>query len=151
MPLPVRFLNMVGRSVNTIGFQPLNLSLDKLLQTATDNTGLSDFGENDFRQPLALLLEGLEKEANLSLLGRIIAKSDLVRTLENRLNFVALLKQQPEIEEQRIERPIFVVGPPRSGTTIFHDLLVMDPDNRVPPYLGNGSTAAAAGNGNLWQ
>ncbi|MFB0950642.1 MAG: hypothetical protein QMB10_05270, partial [Halioglobus sp.] len=86
MPLPVRFLNMVGRSVNTIGFQPLNLSLDKLLQTATDNTGLSDFGENDFRQPLALLLEGLEKEANLSLLGRIIAKSDLVRTLENRLN-----------------------------------------------------------------
>ena len=132
MPLPVRFLNMVGRSVNTIGFQPLNLSLDKLLQTATDNTGLSDFGENDFRQPLALLLEGLEKEANLSLLGRIIAKSDLVRTLENRLNFVALLKQQPEIEEQRIERPIFVVGPPRSGTTIFHDLLVMDPDNRVP-------------------
>ena len=132
MPLPVRFLNMVGRSVNGIGVQPLNLSLNKLLQTATDNTGLSDFGENDFRQPLALLLEGLEKEANLSLLGRIIAKSDLVRTLENRLNFVALLKQQPEIEEQRIERPIFVVGPPRSGTTIFHDLLVMDPDNRVP-------------------
>ena len=81
MPLPVRFLNMVGRSVNTIGFQPLNLSLDKLLQTASDNTGLSDFGEGDFRQPLALLLEGLEKEANLSLLGRIIAKSDLVRTL----------------------------------------------------------------------
>ena len=65
MPLPVRFLNMVGRSVNTIGFQPLNLSLDKLLQTASDNTGLSDFGEGDFRQPLALLLEGLEKEANL--------------------------------------------------------------------------------------
>ncbi len=61
MPLPVRFLNMVGRSVNGIGVQPLNLSLNKLLQTATDNTGLSDFGENDFRQPLALLLEGLER------------------------------------------------------------------------------------------
>jgi hypothetical protein len=132
MPLPVRFLNMIGRGVNHIGFEPVSLSLEKLLQTAADNTGLSDFGENDFRQPLALLLEGLEEEANLSLLGRIIAKSDLVRILENRLNFVALFKQQPEIEEQSIERPIFVVGPPRSGTTIFHDLLVMDPDNRVP-------------------
>ena len=132
MPLPVRFLNLVGRGVNTIGIEPVNLSLDKLLQTAAANTGLTDFGENEFRQPLALLLEGLEKEANLSLLGRIIAKSDLVRTLENRLKFVALFKQLPEIEQQRIERPIFVVGPPRSGTTIFHDLLVMDPDNRVP-------------------
>ena len=82
MPLPVRFLNMVGRSVNGIGFQPVNLSLDKLLQIASENTGLTDFGENDFRQPLALLLDGLEREANLSLLGRIVAKSDLVRTLE---------------------------------------------------------------------
>jgi hypothetical protein len=132
LPLPVRLLNLAGRGANAIGVQPVNLSLEKLLQTAMDNTGLSDFGENDFRAPLALLLEGLEKEADLSLLGRIIAKADLVRTLENRLGFVQLFKQHPEIAEQRIERPIFVVGPPRSGTTIFHDLLVMDPDNRVP-------------------
>jgi hypothetical protein len=132
LPLPVRLMNLAGRGANAIGLHPVDLSLDKLLQTAMDNTGLSDFGENDFRQPLALLLDGLEKEARLSLLGRIIAKGDLVRTLENRLGMVELFKQHPEIAEQRIERPIFVVGPPRSGTTIFHDLLVMDPDNRVP-------------------
>ena len=45
---------------------------------------------------------------------------------------VALLKGHPEIEEQAITRPLFVVGPPRSGTTIFHDLLAQDPSNRVP-------------------
>ncbi len=132
LPLPVRLLNLAGRGANAIGLQPINLGLEKLLQTARDNTGLSDFGEEDFRKPLALLLDSLEKEANLSLLGRIIAKGDLVRTLENRLGFVELFKKHPEIAEQKIERPIFVVGPPRSGTTIFHDLLVMDPDNRVP-------------------
>ena len=132
MPLPVRLLNLLGRGANTVGLQPVSLELEKLLRQACHNTGLSDFGEEDFRQPLALLLDGLEKEANLSLLGRIIAKTDLVRTLENRLGFVELFKQHPEIADQRIERPIFVVGPPRSGTTIFHDLLVMDPDNRVP-------------------
>lgn len=132
LPLPVRLLNLAGRGANAIGLQPVDLSLDKLLQTARDNTGLNDFGEDDFRAPLALLLDGLEKEAQLSLLGRIIAKSDLVRTLENRLGIVELFKRHPEIAQQRIERPIFVVGPPRSGTTIFHDLLVMDPDNRVP-------------------
>lgn len=132
LPLPVRLMNLAGRGANAIGLQPVNLSLEKLLQTARDNTGLSDFGEDDFRAPLALLLDGLEKEAQLSLLGRIIARGDLLRTLENRLGMVDLFKRHPEIAEQRIERPIFVVGPPRSGTTIFHDLLVMDPDNRVP-------------------
>jgi hypothetical protein len=132
LPLPVRLLNLAGRGAHAIGLKPVDLSVDKLLQTARDNTGLSDFGEDDFRAPLALLLDGLEKEAQLSLLGRIIAKSDLVRTLENRLGIVELFKRHPEIAELRIERPIFVVGPPRSGTTIFHDLLVMDPDNRVP-------------------
>jgi len=132
MPFPVRLMNLAGRGVNALGLQPINLSLDHLLQKATDNTGLEDFGENDFREPLSLLLDGLEKEADLSLLGRIMARTDLVRTLENRLGFVDLFKRNPEIAEQTIERPIFVVGPPRSGTTIFHDLLVMDSDNRVP-------------------
>ncbi len=132
LPLPVRLLNLAGRGANAVGLQPIKLNLDQLLRTAMDNTGLSDFGESDFYQPLALLLEGLEKEANLSLLGRIVARTSLVQTLENRLGFVALFKAHPQIAEQRIERPIFVVGPPRSGTTIFHDLLVMDPDNRVP-------------------
>lgn len=132
LPLPVRLLNLAGRGANAVGIHPIDLSLDKLLQTAMKNTGLSDFGENDFRQPLALLLNSLEKEADLSLLGRLIARGDLIRTLENRLGFVELFKQHPEIAEQKIKRPVFVVGPPRSGTTIFHDLLVMDPDNRVP-------------------
>ena len=132
LPLPVRLLNLAGRGANTVGIHPVNLDADYLLRTAQKNTGLDDFGEDDFRQPMSLLLDSLEKEADLSLLGRIIAKADLLRTLENRLGIVALLKQHPEITEQAIERPIFVVGPPRSGTTIFHDLLVMDPDNRIP-------------------
>lgn len=132
LPLPVRLLNLAGRGANAIGAHPVSLSADKLLATAVKNTGLDDFGESDFRQPFELLLKALEKEAELSLLGRMIAKSDILRTLENRLGLVDLLKQHPEISDQAIARPIFVVGPPRSGTTIFHDLLVMDPDNRVP-------------------
>ena len=132
LPLPVRFLNLAGRSVQAAGWQPVSLDFDKLLNKARDNTGLNDFGEDDFRDPLKLLLNGLETEARLSTLGRIVARSDLLRTLENRLGLVDLLRKHPEIEEQTVERPLFVVGPPRSGTTIFHDLLAMDADNRVP-------------------
>lgn len=132
LPLPIRLLNHAGRAANAIGLNPVDLSLDALLKKARENTGLTDFGEDDFRDPLALLLQGLNEEARLNLMGRIIARADLLRTLENRLGLVDLLKKHPEITEQTIQRPLFVVGPPRSGTTIFHDLLAMDPDNRVP-------------------
>ena len=132
LPFPVRAMNMAGRAASAIGMTPVNLSFDNLLKTAQKNSGLSDFGEDDFRDPLKRLLQSIEQEAQLSLLGRIVARTDLLRTLENRLGIVDLLKKHPEIEEQPIEQPLFVVGPPRSGTTIFHDLLVMDPDNRVP-------------------
>ena len=132
LPLPVRILNLAGRSARAAGWQPVSLDFDKLLNKARDNTGLNDFGEDDFRDPLKLLLSGLETEARLSTLGRVVARSDLLRTLENRLGLVDLLRRHPEIEEQPVERPLFVVGPPRSGTTIFHDLLAMDADNRVP-------------------
>ena len=132
LPLPIRLLNHAGRMAGALGWQPVDLGFDSLLKKARANTGLADFGEDDFRDPLALLLQGLEQEAQLSTLGRMIARADLLRTLQNRLGLVDLLKKHPEIKEQPIERPLFVVGPPRSGTTIFHDLLVMDPDNRVP-------------------
>jgi hypothetical protein len=132
MPLPIRLLNLAGRGANAVGLNPVDINFDSLLKAAQKKTGLSDFGEDDFRDPLANLLLSLEHEAQLSLMGRIIARTDLLRTLENRLGLVDLLKRYPEIEEQAIEKPLFVVGPPRSGTTIFHDLLAMDSDNRVP-------------------
>jgi hypothetical protein len=132
LPLPVRLMNALGKGANRIGWEPIALDANSLLDKAQANTGLSDFGGDEFREPLALLLDCLETDAGLSLLGRQIARSDLLRTLENRLRMVDLFEQHPEIAEQPIERPIFVVGPPRSGTTIFHDLLAMDPENRVP-------------------
>jgi hypothetical protein len=132
LPLPVRLLNTAGRGANALGLHPVSLQMDDLLDKACANTGLSDFGEDDFREPLALLLECLEREARLSLMGRMVARADLLRTLQNRLGVVDLLQRHPEIEAQPVERPIFVVGPPRTGTTIFHDLLIQDSDNRIP-------------------
>ncbi len=132
MPLAIRLLNGAGRGINRLGLRPISLELEKLLNKAQRDTGLEDFGDNSFRAPLQRLLKSLEQEAGLSLMGRMIARQDLLRLLKNRLQIVDTFKQHPEISEQRVDRPLVVVGPPRTGTTIFHDLLALDPDNRVP-------------------
>jgi hypothetical protein len=132
LPLPVRLMNLAGKGAGVIGLKPIKLSVESLIEKATSNTGLTDFGGDEYRAPLALLIESLETEANLSVMGRLVARGDLLRTLENRLRLVELFERHPEIAEQPVERPIFVVGAPRTGTTIFHDLLAMDPDIRVP-------------------
>jgi Sulfotransferase family len=95
-------------------------------------TGLTDFGDAAFRAALGRLVDALEGEADLTLLGRVIARTDLVRFLENRLRMVDTIHRHPEITAAPIERPLFIVGLPRTGTSILHELLAQDPANRVP-------------------
>ena len=110
----------------------VRLDEQSLLDRASKNSGLSDFGDDGFRAPLRVLLASFESEAALTLLGRIIVRSDALRTLENRLHFVDTLKRNPEITAAPIRQPLFILGLPRTGTTILHELLAQDPANRVP-------------------
>ena len=131
-PLGLRVFNGVGGALRGAGLPLVRLDEESLLAQAAKNTGLSDFGDESFREPLRVLLASFESEAALTLLGRIIARSDTVRTLENRLRFVDTLKRNPEITEAPVRRPLFILGLPRTGTTILHELLAQDPANRVP-------------------
>ena len=104
-----------------------------LLGAARAKTGLSDFGdEADWKEGFTLLLQGLNEEAMLNKVGRIIAFGEMLRHLENRLRVTDDIARHPEILQVKIEKPVFVMGLPRTGSTILHDLLAQDPDNRVP-------------------
>ncbi|TMA47783.1 MAG: sulfotransferase [Deltaproteobacteria bacterium] len=131
-PLGLRLLNRTGRALRAVGLPVLRLDEASLLARASRRTGLDDFGDGAFRESLRRLLDALEHEAALTLLGRLIARADCVRLLENRLRIVHTLRRHPEIERQDIRQPIFIVGLPRTGTTILHELLAQDPANRVP-------------------
>jgi hypothetical protein len=131
-PLGLRVLNGAGRALRGVGLPLLDLDAADLCTRATRATGLDDFGDDAFREPFGLLVDGLEHEASLTLLGRIIARADLVRLLENRLRMVAAQAAHPAIGAGRVERPLVIVGLPRTGTTILHQLLAQDPANRVP-------------------
>jgi len=145
----VRLLERVGHELllDTPGL--VSLDRDELLQTARGATGLSDFGPDDFIEPLDVLLASLDCESKLTILGRILVRSQILNLLQNRLRMEELAKREPAIREGRIERPLFVIGLPRSGTTILHELLAEDPRLRAPltwearfpcpPPTGSGS------------
>jgi hypothetical protein len=111
---------------------PERFATDQLLATACAQTGLDDFGDDGWQPALELLVDGLVNEARLSMIGVEVAYGDLMRALSNRLGVIDCRKQNPDVVRQKIARPIFIVGQPRTGTTILYDLLARDPDLRAP-------------------
>jgi hypothetical protein len=110
----------------------IRLDADELLEAAQRSTGLRDFGGDDFLVPYRIFLRACETEAKLHALGRMLVRGDVLTWLENRLRLTDARQRDPAIAQQRIERPIFITGLPRTGTTILHELFMQDPDNRVP-------------------
>ena len=131
-PLGLRVINGVGGALRAAGVPLLNLDEGALLERAARRTGLSDFGDAKFYEPLRVLLDSFEREARLTTLGRMIARSDVIRLLENRLHMLDERQRHPEIDTGEICAPLFILGLPRTGTTILHELLAQDPANRVP-------------------
>ncbi|MGI9590241.1 MAG: sulfotransferase family protein [Myxococcota bacterium] len=110
----------------------VSLDPEELLATAREGTGLDDFGGEAWRPHYDAFLGALAEEAHLHLAGRIVARSEILRTLRNRLRLASLWKRRPEILEEEIAPPVFVVGSPRSGTSILHELLALDTSSRAP-------------------
>jgi hypothetical protein len=104
-------------------------TLDELHASATKVTGLDDFGSDDdnYREALAVLLDSYRREANLTPLGSKMNRFFLRGALVARLLSEAAWKQYPEYADVVIERPIFVTGLVRTGTTALHRLLGADP------------------------
>jgi hypothetical protein len=123
----VERINAEGRYIDGAGVVPFDEN--SLIRTAKSNTGLSDFGSDDWIEPFRVFIRALDEEANLSLMGRILTRSDLLMFLEARLTVEDWYKRHPEIEDEVVDAPFMVVGQGRSGTSFLLNLLEFDPDN----------------------
>lgn len=121
----VRWANAMAERVERT-MPPASLDLEKALERARCATNLQDFGEESFREPLARLIDALEREAQLSPLGRVIARFRIHGHLVNRLRIVADREREPSIARERIQAPLIIVGPPRTGTSILFRTLAQD-------------------------
>jgi hypothetical protein len=125
-------MNALGRVLARFGVVPISLVDERLMQIASKQTGLSDFGPNSFRPGLAKLMESIESDGRLTLFGRYFARRQLIELLSHRLQLVDYRKKHPSIAKEVIRRPLFILGLPRTGTTLLYGLLAEDPSNRAP-------------------
>lgn len=105
-------------------------TVEDLHASASRITGLTDFGHDDYTDGLLVLLESYESEADLTSAGRKAARAGLRGALAARLLCEAGWAAHPEHAAVPVERPIFVTGLPRSGTTALHRLLTADPGHQ---------------------
>jgi len=124
----------LGRGLGDDGRSMVSLRPEDLRAAAAATTGLDDFGDGWWEEPFRRLCASLDAEARLHLPGRLRTRGELQLILQNRLRMVELWKREPAVLREPVPGPIVVTGLGRSGTTLLHELLACDPDNR-PPLL----------------
>lgn len=102
-------------------------AVDALHETATEMSGLSDFGDTRYRRGLGVLLEALDAECRMTPQGRDFVFFEIVLALNARLVTQRGWKENPELLKTAIRAPLVVTGLPRSCTTVLHRLLAIDP------------------------
>ncbi len=109
------------------------LVAEKLIEEARKATGIADFDSDSYREGLDVLVRDVNRQIGNYTeggLGRVAG--DIGHYLRNRLRVSDYLRQNPELLTRAVERPVFVMGVPRTGTTLMSNLLAADPARRSP-------------------
>jgi hypothetical protein len=110
------------------------LDADALHARAIADTGLDDFGPDDYRERLDVYLAALHDIDGMHAPGIVNFFGQLSQWLKNRLLLTDLLTRHPEIHNVELLPPVVIAGLPRTGTTHLHNLLGAAPSFRTLPY-----------------
>jgi hypothetical protein len=128
----MRVINRAGGALARSGLALPRLDEERLLAAARREARLGDFGPETFRPGLHRLVESLVQDAALNQVGRISAQRQILELLAHRLRLTEHRRRHPELAAEQIERPVFILGLPRTGTSLLHALLAADPAHRAP-------------------
>jgi hypothetical protein len=121
-PFKFKAINFLG------GFFPSKPSLSEqyILDTALNSTGLKDWGSDSFLEGMRILIDSCKKEAKLHYIGREFLQKECLRVVKDRLRLEKAFKDNPDILNSRIEKPVFILGLPRTGTSLLQNLFFRD-------------------------
>ena len=123
------------------------MTLDDILKAARATTELPDPAQDTWREGLEILLRDHAKADVLTERGWGIMKARYTDALASRMRVDDYIRHHPHVTETPVKRPVFILGMPRTGTTMVSYLLDADPANRslLKWEAYNISPPAAAG------
>lgn len=131
---PIQLFNLGADALQKLGWSPMPASAESLMSTAMSKTGLINWGDAAPKRPLDMLLDSFRTEGRLHTSGWFSINSMLMTYLCNQLHIAEELRRFPDIRNQSIKEPLFVISLPRTGTTLLHRLLACDSHHRAPMY-----------------
>lgn len=130
-PLWMRAFNRLDGSLTALNLVPRDFTVAEELALASRTAGLDDFGDEHFLAPLGRLLEAYNQDAALNLIGRLSVRTYLQQLLTSRLYLQADRERHPGTAAEKISRPLFIIGLPRTGSTLLFELLAQDASLRT--------------------
>ena len=130
-PRLLRWANRTGRLLERAGWELFGLDAESLLQHGSAQAGFQ-FEDPHMVAGLRRLVASAREEAELSLFGRLAVRRLLERLVESRFRVERALAETPAILDEPVRDPVFIIGMPRSGTTILQALLHRDSSHRSP-------------------
>lgn len=103
------------------------LNVDRLLAAAREKTGLNEYGDDWFIEPLQVLTASITDEADLNEMGLFLTERRFVALLAERLRLRALQAAHPEIADEEVKVAAEICGLPRTGSTLLYRLLAASP------------------------
>ncbi|MGA2837303.1 MAG: sulfotransferase [Acidimicrobiales bacterium] len=117
----------------------MTLDVERIEEDARSRTGLDDTGGDHYREGLERLVASMNDEGDLTEIGEIMQHARLTALLSARLEVEDTYRLHPEIDDEEIGGPVFVIGLPRTGTTALSHLVGADPQFRSLRIWESGS------------
>ncbi|WP_324694653.1 sulfotransferase [Novosphingobium sp. RL4] len=108
---------------------------DALVEQAMKDTGIRDFDNDTWHEGFDVFVNDFNAgiaRGQYTEGGIARGTADTLHYLRGRLKISDYLRQNPELLSRPVERPVFVMGVPRTGTTLLSNLLAADPARRSP-------------------
>ena len=125
----VQLLNWISWLAAKLDLAIASTDRDRIIASARRRQG-GDWGDEAFLEGLDEMLAEVRK-APLTPLARTLCRETFVKSLVHRMLTEDYVVRHPEVKDLPIERPVFILGFPRTGTTLLHNLLALDDDRRA--------------------